>query len=106
MGMLRQRHLLASPGTRREKWNPASPWRLNVHPNGHTVGSVRGCAGGTMKDLNQVLSQKLRDIERVRREIDALLFVIPLLTEEVDRIETRLSSRATLEWTGQNSTSR
>jgi len=34
-----------------------------------------------MKDLHQVLSQKQRDIERVRREIDALLFVIPLLAE-------------------------
>ena len=39
-----------------------------------------------MKDLHQVLSQKQRDIERVRREIDALLFVIPLLVEN-DRIE-------------------
>ncbi len=43
-----------------------------------------------MKDLHQVLSQKQRDIERVRREIDALLFVIPLLAED-DRIEHRLT---------------
>jgi len=35
-----------------------------------------------MKDLYQVLSQKETDIERVRREIDALHFVIPLLAED------------------------
>jgi len=38
-----------------------------------------------MKDLSQVLSQKERDIERVRREIEALQFVIPLLAEGADR---------------------
>ena len=59
-----------------------------------------------MKDLHQVLSQKQGDIERVRREIDALLFVIPLLAEDADRIEPGLSPRPRLEWTGDNRTSR
>jgi hypothetical protein len=58
-----------------------------------------------MKDLHQVLSQKQRDIERVRREIDALLFVIPLLTDNTDRIEAGLSARPLSEWTGHNRTS-
>ena len=40
-----------------------------------------------MKDLYQVLSQKERDIERVRRELEALRFVIPLLAEDADRID-------------------
>ena len=44
-----------------------------------------------MKDLFQVLSQKERDIERVRREIEALHFVIPLLAEDADRIEHGLA---------------
>ncbi|MGC1223227.1 MAG: hypothetical protein WA872_15740 [Candidatus Sulfotelmatobacter sp.] len=34
-----------------------------------------------MKDISQVLSQKEMDIERVRKEIKALHFVIPLLAE-------------------------
>ena len=34
-----------------------------------------------MKDPYQVLSQKEMDIERVRKEIQALHFVIPLLAE-------------------------
>jgi hypothetical protein len=38
----------------------------------------------TMKDLFQVLSQKEMDIERVRKEIKALHFVIPLLSEDAD----------------------
>jgi len=40
-----------------------------------------------MKDPYQVLSQKEMDIERVRREIEALHFVIPLLAEDADWIE-------------------
>jgi hypothetical protein len=44
-----------------------------------------------MNDLHQVLSQKQRDIERVRREIDALRFVIPLLAEDADRTEHALA---------------
>jgi hypothetical protein len=44
-----------------------------------------------MKDLSQVLSQKERDIERVRREIKALHFVIPLLAEDADWIENGLA---------------
>jgi hypothetical protein len=35
-----------------------------------------------MKDLNAVLRQKEQDLERVRKEIVALLTVIPLLTDE------------------------
>lgn len=35
-----------------------------------------------MKDLNAVLRQKEQDIERVRKEILALLTVIPLLTDD------------------------
>jgi hypothetical protein len=35
-----------------------------------------------MKDLNAVLHQKEQDLERVRKEILALLTVIPLLTDE------------------------
>jgi hypothetical protein len=40
-----------------------------------------------MKDLSQVLRQKELDIERVRKEVKALHFVIPLLAEEADWIE-------------------
>lgn len=46
----------------------------------------------TMKDLSQVLSQKEMDIERVRKEIKALHFVIPLLAEDADWIENGLAS--------------
>lgn len=35
-----------------------------------------------MKDLNAVLRQKEQDLERVRKEILALLTVIPLLTDD------------------------
>jgi hypothetical protein len=41
----------------------------------------------TMKDPYQVLEQKKTDIERVRREIEALHLVIPLLAEAADWIE-------------------
>ena len=58
-----------------------------------------------MKELQQVLSQKEKDIERVQREIDALLFVIPLLAEDADWIEPELSPRPLSEWTGRNRTS-
>lgn len=46
----------------------------------------------TMKDLSQVLSQKEMDIERARKEIKALHFVIPLLAEDADRFEHGLAS--------------
>ncbi len=46
----------------------------------------------TMKDLSQVLSQKEMDIERVRKEIKALRFVIPLLAEDADRFQHGLAS--------------
>ncbi len=45
-----------------------------------------------MKDPYQVLSQKEMDIERVRREIEALHFVIPLLADDADWIESGLPS--------------
>ena len=40
-----------------------------------------------MRDLYQVLRQKELDIERIRKEIDALQAVIPLLSDEADRGE-------------------
>ena len=45
-----------------------------------------------MKDLYQVLEQKKMEMERVRREIEALHFVIPLLAEDADRFEHGLAS--------------
>ncbi len=42
-----------------------------------------------MKDLFEVLRQKEMDIARVRREIEALHQVIPLLAEEGDRVMRR-----------------
>ena len=47
-----------------------------------------------MTDLSQVLRQKEMDIERVRKEIKALHFVIPLLAEDADRFEPGLASRS------------
>jgi hypothetical protein len=44
-----------------------------------------------MKDLYQVLEQKKTEIERVRREIEALRFVIPLLAENADWVENGLA---------------
>jgi hypothetical protein len=38
-----------------------------------------------MHDLYRVLRQKEMDCERVRREIQALQFVIPLLAEDTER---------------------
>jgi hypothetical protein len=43
-----------------------------------------------MKDPYQVLEQKKTEIERVRREIEALRFVIPLLAENADWVENGL----------------
>ena len=45
-----------------------------------------------MKDLYQVLRQKQMDIERVRRELEALHLVIPLLAEDADWVEQGLAS--------------
>jgi len=47
-----------------------------------------------MKDLSQVLRQKEMDIERVRKEIKALHFVIPLLAEDSDWSAHGLASRS------------
>jgi hypothetical protein len=38
-----------------------------------------------MRDLYQVLRQKELDLERTRKEIEALRSVIPLLAEELER---------------------
>jgi len=35
-----------------------------------------------MKDVRQLLFQKKKDLERVRREVQALLTVIPLLADD------------------------
>ena len=40
-----------------------------------------------MRDLYQVLRQKEMDLERIRREIEALRSVIPLLSDESERAE-------------------
>jgi hypothetical protein len=40
-----------------------------------------------MRDLYQVLRQKELDLERTRKEIEALRSVIPLLSEELERAE-------------------
>ncbi len=45
-----------------------------------------------MKDLYQVLEQKKMEIERMRREIEALHFVIPLLAEDADWIDNWAAS--------------
>jgi hypothetical protein len=58
-----------------------------------------------MKDLYQLLSQKEMDIERVRREIEALHFVIPLLAEDADWIDNGLASpRSTSQFRGTGTT--
>jgi hypothetical protein len=44
-----------------------------------------------MKDPCQVLEQKNMEIERVRREIKALRFVIPLLAEDADWIDNGIA---------------
>jgi hypothetical protein len=44
-----------------------------------------------MKDLYQLLEQKKTEIERVRKEIEALHFVIPLLAENADWVENGLT---------------
>jgi hypothetical protein len=41
-----------------------------------------------MKDVHTVLYQKAQDLERVRREVDALLSVIPLLAEDESSPDT------------------
>jgi hypothetical protein len=45
-----------------------------------------------MRDLSEVLEQKKMELESVRREIEALHFVIPLLAEHADWIEHGLAS--------------
>jgi len=55
-----------------------------------------------MKDLHNVLRQKEQDVERVRREIQALLAVIPLVADDQDQPDDmmhllRLASAQTIE---------
>lgn len=47
-----------------------------------------------MRDLYQVLRQKELDLERTRKEIEALRSVIPLLAEEMERGEKSRTSLA------------
>ena len=54
--------------------------------------STARCWKTTMKDPYQVLKQKERDIEGVRKEIKALHLAIPLLAEDADLIEGGLAS--------------
>lgn len=52
-----------------------------------------------MKDLHTVLGQKEQDLERVRREIQALLTVIPLLLDDqpsADAFEFLMRSASSL----------
>lgn len=49
-----------------------------------------------MTDFYQVLRQKEMDIERVRREIEALRFVIPMLAEDTQPVSVPVSP--SLEW--------
>jgi hypothetical protein len=51
---------------------------------------MAGIAG--MKDVYQVLREKELDVMRVRKEIEALRFAVPLLTEEAD--STNISAAA------------
>ena len=46
-----------------------------------------------MKDVNLVLREKELNLARVRNEVQALRFVVPLLAEERDRVEPGLASR-------------
>ena len=62
-----------------------------------------------MNNLYQVLRKKEMDFERVRREIEALQFVIPLLTDDAERqaspvsaIQSRRSGTAgSKRWSGE-----
>jgi hypothetical protein len=47
-----------------------------------TIFAVGCLRRGPVKDLHTVLRQKQQDVERVRREIHALLTVIPLLADD------------------------
>lgn len=49
-----------------------------------------------MRDLYQVLRQKELDIERIRKEIEALQSVLPLLSEEMERAEKGRPSLASV----------
>jgi hypothetical protein len=40
-----------------------------------------------MRDLYQVLRQKELDLDRIRKEIEALRSVIPLLSDELERVD-------------------
>jgi hypothetical protein len=56
------------------------------------MGPTVRCWKLSMKDPYQVLEQKQTEIERVRREIEALRFVVPLLAEDADWVEDGLAS--------------
>ena len=48
--------------------------------------TLLGLERAALKDLTAILRQKEQDLTRVRKEILALLSVIPLLTDDVDRV--------------------
>ena len=50
-----------------------------------------------MTDLYQVLRQKEMAIERVRKEIEALQFVIPMLVEDTQPVSAPLSPPRSVE---------
>jgi hypothetical protein len=45
-----------------------------------------------MRDVYEVLRQKEVEMVRVRKEIEALHFVVPLLAEDEDRVQFGLTS--------------
>ena len=53
-----------------------------------------------MTDLYQVLRQKEMAIERVRQEIEALQFVIPMLAEDEQPVSAPVSPSRFVEWHG------
>ncbi|MGA8620430.1 MAG: hypothetical protein WB660_18135 [Candidatus Sulfotelmatobacter sp.] len=56
-----------------------------------------------MKDPYQVLMQKEMELELVRRQLEALQLVIPLLAENADWIENGLASPVSKRVTGTES---
>ena len=53
-----------------------------------------------MTNLYQVLRQKEMDIDRLRKEIEALHFVIPLLAEDEQPVSAPVSPSRSVEWHG------
>lgn len=47
-------------------------------------GRLWGMGASNVKDLYQILREKELDMERIRKEIEALRFVAPLLAEDAE----------------------